>query len=126
MAAFNIINVATINDGIYTLVPAPGATAMGAAPASGHVFEVGAIVAANTTGSTAAATVTLYDGSNYRSIATAISVPANATLIIVDKSYGLTLVDTSNQASGGAASQVFVTSGTSGALTFTMAFKDLS
>ena len=127
MSAFNIINVATINDGMATVLPSNTArTALNTAPAAGHVFEVGCVIAANVTGTAATATVELYDGTNYRTIAFQISVPGNATLIVVDKSFGINLVDTGNQASGGAASVIHVTSGTGSALCYFMPFKDLS
>ena len=127
MAAFNIINVANINNGAATVLPANTArTALNTAPATGHTFEIGSVTATNNTATAATATVEYYDGTNYRNICYQISVPGNAALIVVDKSQGMTLVDVATHSSGGAGSVIHVTSGTASALTYVMAFKDLS
>jgi hypothetical protein len=127
MAAFNIINVATIIEGGASVVPANTArTALGVAPATGHVFEVGSITASNTTATAATAIVELYDGTNYRIICPTITIPPYASLIVVDKSQGISLVDATMDADAGAWSAVHVTSGTGSAITYVMSFKDLS
>lgn len=65
----------------------------------------------------------LADGTSYRALASTISVPANASLTLLDKTMALYLLDTSvtNEAS-----TLWVTSGTSSKLTFTVSYESLS
>ena len=97
-----------------------GTTALtGLTPASGSVNRVTSIVVANTTGSAVNATVAIANNATFGSgtaypIASAISVPANATLIVTDKTTSFYL--TENQSLG-------VTSATGSALTFTATFE---
>lgn len=88
---------------------------------SNKVFKINQIIAANTTGTAATATVAVNtaaagSGTSYP-IASAISVPANASLIIVDKTLQLYLEEDKS---------IVVTSGTASSLTFTVSYEDLS
>jgi len=98
-------------------------TITGLTPASGTVNKITGIVVANTTSSAAAATVAIGNNATFGSAsvisypAYQISVPANATLIITDKTTDFYI--TENQS-------VAVTSGTASALTFTATFESFT
>src|SRR5689334_1332548 len=88
----------------------------GLTPAAGTVNKITGLIVSNTTASAAYATVGVGNNATYGSatvigyLAYQISVPANASLIIVDKTTDLYI--TENQSVG-------VTSGTGSALTYT-------
>jgi hypothetical protein len=90
MAAPNIVNVATIT-GITTgrALTTSLTTALVMNPASsGKVFKINSIVVANVDGSSAADTsIEFYDSSATAAtrIASAVTVPAKTTLVVVDK-----------------------------------------
>ena len=130
MANPNIVNVTTINGNTAYVLPAStavsvawtfnGSTSLtGLTPASGSVNKIDSIVVTNTTGSAAAATVAIANNATYGSgtayyIAYQISVPANASLIVTDKTTAFYV--TENQSVG-------VITGTSSALTFVASFE---
>ena len=130
MANPNIVNVTVINGNTAYLLPSGtsavatwtynGTTALtGLTPASGSVHKIDSIVVSNTTASAAAATVAISNNATFASgtpyyIAYAISVPANASLIITDKTTAFYV--TENQSVG-------VISGTGSALTFVASFE---
>lgn len=98
------------------------------AASSGLVFKINQIVVANATGSAANATVAIYtngavaqngtpSGGTAFPIVSAISVPANASLIAVDKSTGLYLME---------GTSISITSGTSNALTFSISYESIA
>jgi hypothetical protein len=95
----------------------------GLTPASGTVNKITGIVVANVTGSAVAATVGIGNNATFGSAtvisypAYQISVPANASLIITDKTTDFYI--TENQS-------VAVISGTGSALTFTATFEAIS
>ena len=129
MANPNILSITTLNGNTGYVLPAStavsvawtynGSTSLtGLTPAAGTVNKIESIVVSNTTGSAAAASVAISNNATYGSgtpyyIAYQISVPANATLIITDKTTSFYV--TENQSVG-------VISGTSSALTFVAAF----
>lgn len=123
MANPNIVNVSAIYGNTTYLTPA-NTTAnvlLANAAASGTVLKVNQIVASNTTGTAATATVAVNtaaagSGTSY-SIAGAISVPANASLIVVDKTTQLYLLEDKS---------ILVTSGTSSAITYTISYETIS
>jgi hypothetical protein len=88
----------------------------GLTPAAGTVHKITGLIVSNTTASAAYATVGVGNNATFGSatvigyLAYQISVPANASLIIVDKTTDLYI--TENQSVG-------VTSGTASALTYT-------
>lgn len=98
------------------------------AASSGLVYRINQIVVANTTATAAAATVSIYtngsvaqgsapSGGTAYPIASAISVPANASLIVVDKTTAVYLNE---------ATSISITSGTGSALTFSISYESIS
>jgi hypothetical protein len=98
-------------------------TLTGLTPAAGTVNKITGLVVSNVTGTAATATVGVGNNVTFGSatvigyIAYQISVPANASLIIVDKTTDLYI--TENQSVG-------VTSGTGSALTYTAIFEAIT
>jgi hypothetical protein len=97
------------------------------AASSGQVFKINQIVVANVTGSAANATVSLYtngavaknsapSGGTAYPIVSAVSVPANASLIAMDKTTAMYLME---------GNSISVTSGTGSSLTFTISYEVL-
>ena len=98
-----------------------GSTSLtGLTPATNSVNKITGLIVANTTASAAAATVAIGNNATFGSAtvisypAYQISVPAGASLIVIDKTTDLYI--TENQS-------VAVTSGTASALTFTAIFE---
>ena len=95
MATPNIVNVATINAKNATgAVTTSRAVAVDVA--ADKVAKINTILIANIDGSNAAditIEVSVDNGSNYVAIANTISVPADATLVVIDKNMGLYLVE---------------------------------
>jgi len=95
----------------------------GLTPAAGTVNKITGLIVSNTTGSPATATVGVGNNATFGSatvigyLAYQISVPANASLIVVDKTTDLYI--TENQSVG-------VTSGTGSALTYTAVFEAIT
>jgi len=123
MANPNIVNVTSIYGNTSYLIPTgtSATTWTALTPASGTVNKVENIVAANVTGSTATITVSINSatgggGTAYR-IAYQISVPANASLIILDKSTSIYV---------GEGQSIVVTSGTSSAIEMTAAYEAIT
>jgi len=101
-----------------------GSTSLtGLTPATNSVNKITGLIVSNTTASAAYATVGVGNNATFGSatvigyLAYQISVPANASLIIVDKTTDLYI--TENQSVG-------VTSGTASALTYTAIFEAIS
>lgn len=134
MANPNICAVSTIKGNTAYVVPSgtsatvswtyDGSTSLtGLTPASGTVNKITGLIVSNTTGSAAYATVGVGNNATFGSatvigyLAYQISVPANASLIVVDKTTDLYI--TENQSVG-------VTSGTASALTYTAIFEAIS
>jgi hypothetical protein len=134
MANPNILGATTINGNTAYVVPSTtsattswtynGTTALtGLTPATGTVNKVTGLIVSNTTASAAAATVAVGNNATFGSatvisyLAYQISVPANASLVVVDKTTDLYI--TENQS-------VAVTSGTASALTYTAIFEAIS
>ena len=116
MAAPNIVNVSTIT-GKTTVVDlsTTNATAVVSnAASSGKVFKVNSLYVSNVDGSSAAEiTVSLYSeddiGGTATQIASTISVPADATVVIIDKNSSIYLEeDKSIGATAGSASDLKV------------------
>ena len=94
----------------------------GLTPASGTVNRVTSIVVANVTSSAATATVAIANNATFGSgtaytIAYQISIPANASLVVTDKTTSFYV--TENQSVG-------VTSGTASALVYTATFEAIT
>lgn len=123
MANPNIVNVTSIYGVTSYLIPTgtSATTWTALTPATGTVNKIDNIVASNVTGSAAAITVSINSatgggGTAYR-IAYQISVPANASLIIVDKTTALYV---------GEGQSIVVTSGTSNAIELTASYEAIT
>jgi hypothetical protein len=131
MANPNIVNVATIY-GITTFLTPQSNTAVVLLPnaaSSNTIFKINQIVAANINGTSAVdATVSIYTNGAVAQnsapssgtafpIASTISVPADASLIVVDKATALYLME--NQS-------IAVTSGTAAGITYSVSYEVIS
>ena len=135
MANPNIVNVASIYGNVGYVIPSSAATATtswtyngttsltGLTPAAGTVNRVTSITCANTTSSAVTATIAIGNNATFGSAtvitypAYQISVPPNATLVIIDKTNSVYI--TENQS-------VAAYSGTASALTFTATFEQIT
>lgn len=124
MAAPNIVNVTTIYGKTTYLTPA-NTTAnvlLANAAASGKVLKINQIVAANVNGTSAVDTTIAINsaaagsGTSYP-IASTISVPADASLIVTDKTTAIYLEEDKS---------IVVTSGTSSGISYTISYEEIS
>jgi hypothetical protein len=131
MAAPNIVNVTTIYG--KTTYYTPGGTSavvlLPNAAASGKVLKINQIVAANVNGSAAVdTTVSLYSngavaqgsapaGGTAYPIVSTISVPADASLIVTDKTTAIYLEE---------GTSISVTSGTASGITYSISYEEIS
>ena len=117
MANPNIVNVAAIygNTSTTSLTTTSATSIVSNASASGKVYKINSIVVANIDGTNAAdITINIYSaaalGGTATAIASTISVPADATLIVTDKTTSFYLLeDRSIGATAGAANDLVVT-----------------
>ena len=131
MANPNIVNVSTIY-GTTTYYTPSGTSAvvlLANAASSGKVYKINQIVCANVNGSAAVnATVSVYTngavaqgsapaGGTAYPIVSTVSVPASASLIAVDKSTAVYLME---------GTSITVTSGTASGITYTISYEDIS
>jgi hypothetical protein len=131
MAAPNIASLTTITGKTTYLTPG-GTTALVLLPnaaSSNNVLKINQIVVANVDGTNAVdATVSIYtngavaqgsapSGGTAFPIASTVSVPADASLIVVDKTTGLYLEE---------GTSISVTSGTASKLTFSVSYEILT
>ena len=124
MANPNIINVTTLTGNTTYLTPSntTANTLLSNAASSGLVYKINQIVCANVNGSSAVnATVAINNqaagaGTNFPIIST-ISVPASASVIAVDKTTAVYLME--NQS-------IVVTSGTSSGITYTISYESIA
>lgn len=131
MANPNIVNVTSIL-GTTTYYTPSGTSAVVLLPnaaSSGNVYKINQIVAANVDGTNAVnATVSIYSngavaqgsapsgGTAYPIIST-VSVPANASLIVVDKTTAIYLME---------GTSITVTSGTASKITYSISYEVIS
>ena len=131
MANPNIVNVTTIN-GVTTYYTPSGTTAvvlLANAASSGLVYKINQIICANVNGSSAVnATVSIYTngavaqgsapsgGTAYPVIST-VSVPANASLVAVDKTTAIYLME---------GTSISVTSGTGSGITYSVSYESIA
>lgn len=127
MANPNIVAVASIY-GTTTYFTPSGTTAVILLPnaaSSGTVMKINQIVVSNTTASAANTTVSIYSngavaqgsapaGGTAYPVVSAVSVPGNASLIAVDKTTAIYLME---------GTSISITSGTSSALTYTISYE---
>jgi hypothetical protein len=131
MANPNITNVTAIYGNTTYLTPS-ATTAVVLLPnaaASGKIFKINQIVAANVNGSSAVnATVSIYtngavaqgsapSGGTAYPIVSTVSVPATASLIVTDKTTAIYLQE---------GSSITVTSGTASGITYSISYEDIS
>ena len=124
MAAPNIVNVATITAKTTYLTPANNTAnvLLANAASSGKVFKINMIFATNVDGTNAINTTVAINsaaagsGTSYP-IASTISVPANAALIVADKSTSFYLEEDKS---------IVVTSGTSSKIAYTVSYEEIS
>jgi hypothetical protein len=131
MANPNLL-AATTASGTTTYLTPSATTAVVLVPnaaSSGQVFKINQIVAANVNGSAAVdTTVAIYtngavaqgsapSGGTAYPIASTISVPADASLIVVDKTSAIYLME---------GSSITVTSGTASGITYTISYEVIS
>jgi hypothetical protein len=130
MANPNLINVSSItgNTTYYTPSGTTAVVLLANASASGTVNKINNIVAANVTGTAASATVSIYtngavaqgsapSGGTAYPIIFQVPVPANAAVVVVDKSTAVYLQEDTS---------ISITSGTSNAIAFTTSYEVIS
>ena len=120
----NIVSVTAIygNSSSVSLSTTSATSLASNAASSGKAYKINSIVVANTNGTSAAnITINVYSaaalGGTAYPIASTISVPANASLIIVDKTTSFYLLE--NQSIG-------ATAGTANYLTVTASWEEIS
>ena len=131
MANPNIVNVTSIL-GTTTYLTPSATTAVVLLPnaaSSGTVFKINQIVAANVNGTSAVdTTVSIYtngavaqgsapSGGTAFPIVSTVSVPADASLIVVDKTTAIYLME---------GTSISVTSGTASGITYTISYEVIS
>jgi len=124
MANPNIVNVTSILGTTTYLTPAntTANTLLSNAASSGLVYKINQIVCANVNGASAVnATVAINNaaagaGTNFPVIST-IAVPASASVIAVDKTTAIYLMENSS---------IVVTSGTSSGITYTLSYESIA
>jgi hypothetical protein len=120
MAAPNILAATTATPHTVSITPADTSrNALVTAPSSGAAQKINQIIVSNIDGTTAydaTVEVRLADGTTHRAIASTISVPPDASLIVSDKTTMLT----------GEASTLWATSSTASKLTFTVSYETVS
>ena len=136
MASPNIVGVTDIRGYVAYVIPSSAATATtswtydgttaltGLTPSAGTIVNrVTSITAANSTSSAVTATIAIGNNATFASAtvvtypAYQISVPPNATLIIIDKTNSVYITNTTS---------VAAYSGTASALTFTATFEAIT
>lgn len=124
MAAPNIVNVASVIG--KTAYATPSNTSanvlLANAASSGKVFKINQIVAANIDGTNAVdCTVAINSAANgggtSYAVASTISVPSDASLIVVDKTTAIYLEEDKS---------IVVTSGTASKITYTISYEEIS
>ena len=96
MAAPNIVNVATIigKTAVTNLTSTNATAVVSNAASSNKVFKINSLIVSNVDGSSAAdITISLYSeddiGGTATQIVSTVTVPADASLVVIDKSTGL-------------------------------------
>lgn len=127
MAAPNIFAATSaVPHTVYVTPSNTSRNALVTAPATGATHKINQILVSNIDGTNAVdATVELRlaDGTTYVALGSTISVPSDATLVMLDKTTMLYLMDTSVS---GEPSTIYVTSGTASKLTFTCSYETIS
>ena len=123
MAAPNLLSPTTINGKTVTvnLTSTSATSVLSNAASSGKVLKVNALYVANTTASNATITINQYSaaalGGTAFPIASAVVVPANATLVVIDKDAYVYLEENTS---------LGATAGTANALQIVCSYEDIS
>lgn len=124
MANPNIVNVTAIygNNGYASLSTTSATQIISNAASSNKVYKINSLVVSNVNTTTAAnITINLYSaaalGGTAYPIVSTVSVPANSSLIVIDKATGLYLLE--NQSIG-------ATAGTANYLTVTASWEEIN
>ena len=124
MANPNIVSVASIYGTTTYLTPANTAAQvlLSNAASSGFLYKINQIVAANVNGASAVnATVSIDNAANGAGtdfpIVSTVSVPASASLIVVDKTTAIYLMENSS---------IVVTSGTANGICYTLSYESIA
>lgn len=129
MANPNIVSVTSILGGTLYRVPSSTAAVslLNNAASSGTIVKIESLVAANTSASAVNCTVSYYSnatvegsapsGGTAYPICSTVSVPANSSLVVIEKSNGIYLLENAC---------ISVTSGTANNLTFTVSYEVIS
>ena len=123
MAAPNLLSPTTINGKTVTvnLTSTSATSVLSNAASSGKALKVNALYVANTTASNATITINQYSaaalGGTAFPIASAIIVPANATLVVIDKDAYVYLEENTS---------LGATAGTANALQIVCSYEDIS
>lgn len=132
MTAPNIINITTINGSItyYTPSGTSAVVLLANAASSGHLYKINYLTVANIDGTNAVnATVSIYNNATVTSqgsapsggtayaIASTVSVPANASLVVCNKTESFYLPEDKS---------IVITSSVASKLTFTVSYEDIS
>ena len=119
----NIVNVTTIygNTSTTSLTTTSATSLVSNAASSGKVYKIDSIVVANTSASAANITINVYSaaalGGTAFPIASTISVPAYASLIVTDKTTSFYLLEDKS---------IGATAGTSTALVVTASWEEIT
>jgi hypothetical protein len=129
MANPNIVNVTSILGGTTYFVPTgtSAVSLLNNASGSNTVVKINSLVAANTSASPVNCSVSYYSnetvqgsapsGGTAYPICSTVSVPANASLVVIEKTNGIYLLEDAC---------ISVTSGTANNLTFTVSYEVIS
>ena len=130
MANPNIVNVAAIygNSSQTSLTTTSATSLVSNAASSGKVFKINQIVVSNGTASAANTTVSIYSngavaqgsapsGGTAYPVINLVSVPAYASLIAVDKTTSIYLME---------GQSISITSGTGSALSYSISYEDIT
>jgi hypothetical protein len=124
MAAPNIVNVSTITGKTAYATPANtnAAVLLANTAGSNKVFKINSLVASNVDGSTAADVTVAVNtnaagsGTGYPIVST-VSVPADASLIVIDKTNAIYLEEDKS---------IVVTSGSASDISFVISYEEIS
>lgn len=123
MAAPNLVSATTINGKTVTvnLSTTTATSVLSNAASSGKVLKVNSLYVANTTSAAANITINYYSaaalGGTAFPVASAIAVPGNATLVVIDKEAYVYLEENTS---------LGATAGTSSALQVVCSYEDIS
>jgi len=127
MGAPNILACTIATPHTVSITPADTSrNALVTAPATGSAQKINQIIVSNIDGAAAydaTIEVRLADGTTYRAIASTISVPPDASLIVSDKTTMFYLLDTTVS---GEASTLWATSSTASKLTYTVSYETIT